>query len=57
MTPATKRLILIATSALQALRSYEYGNSSTELADEVADALELAIEEALAERVPDSIQD
>ena len=40
-------LIKIATAALEALRSYQYGNSSPELAKEMADALESALVGAL----------
>lgn len=35
-----------AAAAVHALRSYQYGNSSPELAEEVADALEAAIKKA-----------
>ena len=37
-------LIKTATAALHALRSYQYGNSSTELAEEIANALETALD-------------
>ena len=40
-------LIKVATAALEALRSYQYGNSSPELAEEIADALESALVGAL----------
>ena len=40
-------LIKAATAALEALRSYQYGNSSPELAEEVANALENALDRAL----------
>ncbi len=40
-------LMQVATAALEALRSYQYGNSSPELAEEVADALENALGRAL----------
>ena len=43
-------LIKVATAALEALRSYQYGNSSPELAKEVADALESALVGALDSR-------
>ncbi len=43
-------LIKIATAALEALRSYQYGNSSPELAKEIADALESALVGALDSR-------
>ena len=39
-------LIKVASAAVHALRSYQYGNSSPELAEEVADALEEAIKRA-----------
>ena len=43
-------LIKVATAALEALRSYQYGNSSPELAKEIADALESALVGALDSR-------
>ena len=43
-------LIKVATAALKALRSYQYGNSSPELAKEIADALESALVGALDSR-------
>jgi hypothetical protein len=39
-------LMTAAAAAVHALRSYQYGNSSPELAEEVADALEAAIKKA-----------
>lgn len=39
VSEATERTLLIA--AYDALRSYQYGNSSTELAEEMADAIGL----------------
>lgn len=39
-------LMKAAAAAVHALRSYQYGNSSPELAEEVADALEAAIKKA-----------
>jgi hypothetical protein len=44
-------LVKAAIAAVHALRSYQYGNSSPELAEEIADALEAAIEAAIS-RVP-----
>jgi hypothetical protein len=43
-------LIMAAMAAVEALRSYQYGNSSPELAEEIADALHAAIERGLDER-------
>ena len=37
---AYAELVKVAGAALLALRSYQYGNSSTELAREIADELE-----------------
>jgi len=37
-------------AAMHALRSYQYGNSSPDLAAEIADALQTAIDGALTER-------
>ena len=44
-------LVKAAIAAVHALRSYQYGNSSPDLAEEIADALEAAIEAAVS-RVP-----
>ncbi len=38
------RLRKMLTSAINALRSYQYGNSSPDLAEEIADACEVALE-------------
>jgi hypothetical protein len=43
-------LIRAAMAAVHALRSYQHGNSSPELAEEIADALNAAIEQALDDR-------
>lgn len=40
--------LMVARSAVEALRSYQYGNSSPDLAEEIADALEAAIAKAEA---------
>jgi hypothetical protein len=37
-------LVVAADAALDALRSYQYGNSSTELAEEIAAALKAALD-------------
>ena len=43
MSPAVAELLKVAEAASHALRSYQYGNSSPELAEEMVDALEVAI--------------
>jgi hypothetical protein len=43
---AYAELVKTAIAALHALRSYQHGNSSTELAEEIADALEMALSNA-----------
>jgi hypothetical protein len=43
-------LITAAMGAVHALRSYQYGNSAPDLAAEIADALQEAIDGALTER-------
>jgi len=40
-------LVTAATAAVHALRSYQHGNSSPELAEEIADALDSAIRRAI----------
>ena len=40
-------LITVATAAVHALRSYQYGNASPDLAQTVADKLTAAIQKAL----------
>lgn len=42
------KLLSAAWAAIAALRSYQYGNTSPELAEEVADVLERALENDLA---------
>ena len=42
----TKELLEACKTALKALRSYQYGNSSPDLAEEVADAIEEVITRA-----------
>lgn len=39
-----KELLKLLRAAYNALRSYQYGNKSTELAEEVADEIEEAID-------------
>jgi hypothetical protein len=43
---AAPRLLVTVEGAMHALRSYQYGNSSTELAESMADACEGALREA-----------
>ena len=43
-------LINAAVAALEALRSYQYGNSSPDLAEGVADALQSALDKVLDDR-------
>jgi hypothetical protein len=55
-TAAYAELVKAAFAAVHALRSYQYGNSSTELAKEIADYLETAINNAdIARSDDDSI--
>ena len=49
LTPFAE-LITAAIGACHALRSYQYGNASTELAEEIADSLDSAIRQALEHR-------
>ncbi len=49
LTPFAE-LITAAIAARHALRSYQYGNASTELAAEIADSLDTAIRQALEQR-------
>ncbi len=41
------RLVVAATAAVSALRSYQFGNSSPDLAEEIADSLDTAIRECV----------
>ena len=43
-------LINAAVAALEALRSYQYGNSAPDLAEGVADALQSALDKVLDDR-------
>jgi hypothetical protein len=47
LLPPDHPLSKAAIAAVHALRSYQYGNASTELAEEIADALERALELAI----------
>ena len=38
-----QKLVALLRSASHGLRSYQYGNSATELAEEMADAIDLAL--------------
>lgn len=49
-------LVKAAIAAVHALRSYQHGNSAPDLAEEIADALQRAIDKALDERETDLTQ-
>jgi hypothetical protein len=51
---AYTELVKAATAAVHALRSYQYGNDSTELAEEIADALEAALNNADIVKPPET---
>jgi hypothetical protein len=40
-----KEVLLLLRAAMDALRSYQYGNASTELAEEIADKIEITLAE------------
>jgi len=50
MTSAHTDLLRAAVAAVHALRSYQYGNSAPDLAEEIADALDKAVGAALDDR-------
>jgi len=51
---AYAELVKAATAAVHALRSYQHGNASTELAGEIADALEAALNNADIVKPPEA---